>query len=763
MNLWRDRGYAAALVALGGLGAALCFVPLFGLLGYESAAATGVVAGLAAAVLTARALGGWARGPLDEQMGGRAQRLFVRLLGRHLTLIVPPALLLALNALRVPNCDMLIGLGFWALIPTGAVLMGQLCGWVASAITARPVARVMLAVGLLVANALAMGLHLALQPPITGHQWLIGYMSGSIYDEALSIPASLIWYRVENAALALATIWGLEAWRRRRAGAATPRRFAALAGAAGLIFGGMFATEQRVGVRVVRAMIAEELGGRLETEHFVIYYPRQRDFVGQLDELAADHEFRYAEMQAFFGTDPVARRGRKVRSFVYPDREAKGRLMGGRRTLVAKIWLREIHILWRGFGDHLLAHELAHVFTEPFGAGPLRLSMQNGVGVNMGLVEGAATAADWPASELTPHEASAAMRRLELAPDIRGLVGASGFWTQSSGRAYTLMGSFVRHLIDTRGIARFRRVYADGDFQAAYDRPAGELVGEWEAFLDEIELTDEQLQVARYRYERPSIFGKVCARTVAELRRRAELAAEAGQIDQARALYDQIVAFDPDNVRYQRARARLLMRAGQLEDALEALDGLLADEQLPPAQRASLEHLRGDVHWQRGRLDLARRAYVSCEVIGVPDAARRMLQLKQQALSPARAEVASLARTYLLEEPAPPISLYFPMLWAHQRPTDALAAYLVGRRLWGARRWTEARAELERAAALGLPTEALRQENQRLLGAALYHVGQLDRAASIFEGLAESDLSRIKTGAREWSARIAWRRAQEAE
>ncbi|MFB6262007.1 MAG: hypothetical protein ABEL76_00085, partial [Bradymonadaceae bacterium] len=63
--VWPTRAHRVYAVALTVLGAALCFVPLFDRIGYESAAAVGVVAGLFAPYLTLRAIdSGTVPGPL---------------------------------------------------------------------------------------------------------------------------------------------------------------------------------------------------------------------------------------------------------------------------------------------------------------------------------------------------------------------------------------------------------------------------------------------------------------------------------------------------------------------------------------------------------------------------------------------------------------------------------------------------------------------------------------------------------------------------
>ena len=740
---------ALALCALTGV--LLCFLPLFEIIGYESGAAVGVVCGVCAALLTTGLFPLGGRGPLEVR--GDGPLLFIRAFGRHLLLALPPLLFLGLNLFRVPACDVAMGVGFWILIVPFSILMGQAVGWAASAARGR-MGRLVWVLVLLGGNGVAFGLHIALHPPIRGHQWLIGYFSGSIYDEALTLPPSLLWYRITGVFLVGALVWGAEWIRRGR----TSRRLAALALSCLVVWVGATALEEEMGVRISRDTIAEKLGGVTETEHFVIHFPLTTATMTQLDLLEQDHEFRYAEMKDFFGTDPVALHGEKIHSFVYPDNEVKGRLMGARRTLIAKIWLREMHITWAGYGHHLLAHELAHIFTEPFAAGPLRLSMQHGIGANMGLVEGVATAADWPADELTPHEAAQAMRLLGIAPDIRGLVGASGFWTQASGKAYTLMGSFVRFLIEVHGIDRFKQVYSGGDFLGVYGLPADRLVKEWEDFLEGIEVGEREMELARYRYTRPSIFGKVCARAVAELRRKAELAAAAGDVERARTYFDEILSYDPENIAYRLAQAKLLAWAQDVGGASEAIDQLLEDapSDLSPSLLAAALHTKADLAWRSDDHTEAASLYTECEMLGVGDDTMRALVVKRRSLSlppPSRA----LARRYLLESPPEATLLYYPMAWRVHDPSDALAAYLVGRKLWIEGEWEHAASVLEESATYGLDEPILSMELMYMRATTAYHLGDDATAHTLFTNLAEEGSSRLQTLSMEWLARLSWR------
>lgn len=748
------------------LGAVICFVPLFNVLGYESSLLTAAVAGFVSLGLSERALAQAARRPLDPQWSGAARWYWETLLKR-LLLALPGFVLLLLNALRVPSCDLVTGAALWALGPVFAIFMGHSLAWALAAPLQGSLKRLLLGVGLVLINALLMGLHIALEPPITGHQWFIGYLSGSIYDEALSVPASLLYYRGTLATGVLGVIWGLEAARLKRAASASAaagsswRLWALLATTLLLSWALMYSQRQRFGVELDRETIAARLGGKIETEHFVIYHGQSQDLTSQAALLAEDHEFRYAQMKRFFGTDPVALHGRKVRSFVYQDRAQKGALMGASRTLIAKIWLREMHITWSGYGDHLLAHELAHIFTEPFGRGPLRLSARFLVGVNMGLVEGVATAADDPPGELSLHEASAMMRALKIAPDIRKLLGAEGFWGQSSAKAYTLMGSFVRFLVDTYGMDKFKAAYGAGSFEQVYGEPIDVLVGRWEQLVDSLPVVTQEraIALAKFRYTRSSIFGKVCARAQAQLRDQAFDAAAAGALGAAIRGLEQLIANDPVGaLQDEISLASLLLRAQRYDQAKRLISGLLQDpqERLSPVQRAQLTQLEADMAWLEGRYQDADTAYTRCLALGVPDEARRLLLVKRQSLTKAEAERA-IARDYLVERHDQPLAQLLPVLWSSRAPEDPLAAYLTGRLLFGGGRFQDARPYMERARA-ELKEVELVEESALMLAQILTHQGELDKAHELLLTLHAAQGARVRALAAEWSERVAFKR-----
>ena len=386
---------------------------------------------------------------------------------------------------------------------------------------------------------------MALQPDITAYDTFFGYFAGSIYDESL-----IGFSRTSGTA-------------QRALRAARPRPARTAADPAASIAASWSWPRSAVGIAqrgdlgLVDARLRGGGAGRVrQTEHFDLYYDASHFDAERLAQLVYDHEARHAELAEFWGHEP----DRRLRSYVYGDRDEKGRLMGGRRTLVAKIWLGEMHITWSGVGNTLLAHEMAHLFLKEDGTGPLDLSTAFGVVPLMAMVEGAATAAGWGGGEWDEHTWSAAMQREGVADDLADILGPFGFWSKYSHRAYTLTGSFVRYLIDTRGAEPFREAYGHGDFEGVYGESLDALTDEWEAWLAELELAEEVQTTARWHFDRPSIFGRRCARSIATRMDAGDVFVRQGRREEAIRCFEDVVVDDPTNVRLRLDVARRLVR-----------------------------------------------------------------------------------------------------------------------------------------------------------------------------------------------------------
>ncbi len=747
----------------------LCFLPLTSLLGYEASAAMGVVLGIASMRLTTLELR-TALKSSSSAFGSTSNRVdpvqhplawWLSRLGPRLLLTVPPAVVLLLNALRVKNCDPLGGVVFWALIPMVSVLFGHALVLVTTRLTGSARAGLLLGLGVVGFDTLWFFVRLVVQPPITGVHTLFGYFAGSIYDEALSIPRPLLWYRllvVLGSVTGVLLLEAAERWKQGRSRRETLWALAAFGGASLFIAG----QAESIGFWLEREDIAEELGASVESEHFVLHYDPAALSAEEIDAMVADHEYRYAELMVFFDENPIRDAGRPLHSFVYPGREAQQRLFGSRNTFVARPWTYEMHIRWSKPGDTAVAHELAHLFTAPFGGGPLSLATDGGLFVHLGLVEGIALAADWPPSELTPHEAAAAMRTLEIAPDLRMLFEPSGFWSQPSGKAYTLMGSFVRWLVDTRGIDKFKEVYAYGDWEGVYGTTTDALVSDWETFVDTYNIDDSRLELARFKYSRNTIFKKVCARSIAELRRQSNNAERRGDHERALELQREILSFQKGTPEPGLEIARLLVELERWDEATAAADELLAREgprALKPKTRAEVEELRADILWRAGRRADAAKGYENCLGWGLSDSERRTLGLKLRGTTTDDDVEGAFVFQYLFETTGRTSLLWTALQWQAAAPEDPLVRYLIGFQLSAAKLQAAAIPYLEGPPGT-LASRELDEQRQILWARALQDAQRFDEALAVWIRLFNAHSSRVRLLAVEGADRVRYEMGQ---
>jgi predicted negative regulator of RcsB-dependent stress response len=235
----------------------------------------------------------------------------------------------------------------------------------------------------------------------------------------------------------------------------------------------------------------------------------------------------------------------------------------------------------------------------------------------------------------------------------------TGFWSRSGDTVYTLSGSFIRWLIETRGAARFLEVYRSGDPVAAYGADWAALERDWRAFLASYPLTAEELDAASFRFDRPSVFEKRCARTIASRFEEASSKLSQGADAEAARCLEQILADDPSNLLYKMRVAGLLRRAGSVQRAEALTLEVAGDERATRAQRGDAKRSAGDLAWARGETAKAQRLFEEALSLTPGSGGRRALGVRLQALAEAaeRPMAAEAIRRYLgAEGPALAIS-----------------------------------------------------------------------------------------------------------
>lgn len=745
----RTLGWA---LVFGAAGVALCFVPLFDLVGYELAFAVGILSALSGAHLGAQVTFEARRDMPRSQAAaaeGQPLRTVVGLWAQAATRVwllgLLPLGLVTLNALRVRNCDYPGGLVWHLVLPVTTGAVSAAAGVVAGLVRPfrRRIAPTLLALGVVLASLVWSGYRFYAAPAIFAYDPFGGYFPGTLYDEAVAIGAPLLWARLYHlaaalAALALSALF-LDGRLALSLGAARRRTGeAALAAATLAVALGLWSLGPRAGFRLDAADVAARLGAVHETEHFVLHYSADGPWAKDLALHALDFEYQHARLAALLGVEPDG----KVHAFLFDSAQQKASLMGAANTFIAKPWRREIYLQAEGWPHPVMDHELAHVFAGRLGD-PIFGVARSGARVNVGLIEGIAVAAAWHGAPMTPHQLVKAMREGQIEPPLERVLGLS-FLGLNAGQAYNVAGSFCRFLLDKHGPKPlgevFRRAGVAAAWRDAYGVPFETLRAEWSQMIDAVEVPAREAAVMRERLARPSVFHKVCAHELALRREAARKALAAG--DRARALraLEAVCEGDPDDPAHVAEVMEAAWAAERQAQAAQAAERLLAHPKRTAALEARAHALLGDLALARGAVEEAARRYALAEALPLDEGTARLIAVKRLATAEPPGPIADGLRRFLAapraaRDAALDLLGVAELVRLEPRP---LFHYLYARQLEPRGRFAEAAQALARAleAPDGLPDARFRREALRLRGKALFRAGRYADAQAAFEALA---------------------------
>jgi tetratricopeptide (TPR) repeat protein len=514
----------------------------------------------------------------------------------------------AVPMLWAPNCAYGTGLLFFALFPGVTLVFAVAVATFLTRLSDRRRIRLAGLVGTgLIVSLVGPLYDLGFHPQFYTYNHVFGGVLGPIYDEQLAVRPGLFVFRGLTLLWAGA-LFGSAHW----IGGGRPSRWvraATLACLAAII--GIYVFPARAGINTTHAHLQQHLGGHHRTAHVDLYYDPEAMGEKEAQTLAADLESDYRRMAGLLNVE--ASEVGRVAAYIYPSPHVKGRLTGARRTSVSPVWLArsQLHLLRDRF-EASASHELAHVFSRPFGLPVLNASWA------VGLVEGWAVALEEPAGQLAPDDLVAVSAEtgtktsLEARADgIARMLSPWGFWTGRGAVSYATMGSFVSHLLDTYGAEPLKRVYARADFKAAYGKSVTVLAREWAGSLrQQSAVSVAARDLVQRQFTRPSLFETTCPHYVPAYRRKAQEARRVlaeGDTSRAVRLWKESVAQEPRFVASHTELARVYLATGRLAEAADVL-GALLDRIDPPHPPAALIRL-ADVRGRQGRARTADSLY----------------------------------------------------------------------------------------------------------------------------------------------------------
>lgn len=758
---------------VGALAGALSLVPVMGTLGYFSALLFAPVFTALGVLVGVEGVREWRASPRTGDAGTLLWSLWARAIGELAPLLGIALAVLAVGTLWNRNCDPGEGLRFFLAGPVVSAGLGLTSGTVGAVLSRGRLAQ--LALGFAApAGCLALSLwRLWADPVVFAFDPFWGWFAGGIYDESVAVGSRYLWYRAYNLAVAAGCWLSLRALldgpgaRLALRVADGPDRLR-LAVAVTLLGVGLFVGVQ--GDRWRFTATVESLGRELSltrtTEHFVIHYaPRGRTAL-EIDDVAIEHEFAWAQLRGQLGVEPAY----PVHSFVFNSPDHKRGLFGAGEVEVSLPWKGHIYLHHLPFPHEPLHHELAHTFGSAFGDPVTGLS-RRGLQLSPALIEGLANAlAPREAFGLDLHDQAAALDRLERRPPLADIMGV-GFWRSASTHAYTAAGSFVAWLFETRGVEPVMAVYRTaGDFPGAFGRPLAELEAEWLAFLRARPLRDSDVEALRQRFAQRSIFRRPCAHRVAQLRRDAARAKATGDDAGVVATMRTLCEVEPDRPEHRIGLASVLAELEDWPAAAAELEIAAAMPELTHALSAAIEERRGDLALLAGDGAAARSHYDAAVRYSVRDVQLRTLQIKRAAAEDPRAARPVVDYFQPVDEEtgtAKVVRRLFAAVRLSDTPGwEAIGDYLVGRQLLGYGQSLDAATRLRAAVAPGpgrahLPTPELARAARIALVNALVRTREFDEANAVLEPLLQATdaSSGERLEAVGWAARIAFFRA----
>jgi hypothetical protein len=671
-------GIAIALLA------AVGFLPQFGGPGYESALAGGLILPSVAAIATALLVATRSLTTDNRQLTPLSA------LGRGVAygtvLALTGAAIATLHGLRAGFCDAPLGYELWATGPGPGAVMGGAWGAAAGLIALRFRRRRLAAVLLALLGPLggvAIGLwRFYTSPMVFGFDPFVGYFAGPLYDTVVDPGSRLLSYRFGS----LSTLLGVSVLAHHLELDQRARLVLVSRGRPGLVAAGALAlgvslaitlSGPRLGHYHTTRSIEEGLGRTLTVQRCQVVYSAviPKPDAERVGRECAGH---LPELEHYFAVQAPGH----VKVFLFASDAEKGAYMGATHTYIAKPWRDEIYIQAAGFPHPTLGHELAHVVAGRLARGPFRVAGPLGGWIpDPGRIEGYAVAASpGEDDDFTLLEWSRAMLDMQLLPDLRS-VFRLGFLAKSHSTAYTVAGAFVSWLHDHYGRESLFGWYHGGTLESATGKSLATLEREFRADLAKLTLRPELSAMAKARFDRPSIFGRVCPRRIDRDLGLADARLGAGDTRGAREAFQTLLRLEPANTRARFGLVQCDVRDGELARAVERYQALANDPRLSVLERASVLEARGDVLVMAGRGEDAVKTYAEVRKLDADEDRQRTLEVKvHTALAPPTSGV----RALLIGDPktGPSWDEAAPLLGAEAAAGDPLAQYLVGRNLW---------------------------------------------------------------------------------
>ncbi len=564
------RHYLKILLPLA-LGSLLLLFPLLKDLHFESAFLASIIGCFLSAIALAKTK--------DE---GRSFRLAIGIMGYIYIIAVP----LFISSL-ITGCLTFDGFAFWILLPTPSVFFGASIGRLCRTMNL-PAPALFSFFILLVCSLGVWMIEFFTLPQVYFFNHVWGTWPGPIYDEALQVSESLLFFRWITI-LWIILLWILPNWSET-----SQNKIVTFLALGCLLFS--YLNLDEMGVITPRETLKSELSAQYQSEHFDLYFDKGNFTDQEMEYWALRHEFHFKQIIDILGIDWPA--GKKIEIYIYANAWQKKKLVGAKFTSYVPIWLDQdqLHIAKQHL-DGVLKHEMVHVISKQFGN-----SLFNG-SWSIGMIEGIAEAiAKDASSESTLDQIISAESSYPSPKQMKSALSNSGFYSSASSISYTTAGSFVQFLLNNYPVENFKKAYPTNDFENSYPVSFDELVDGWHQHLKTVEIDSVDRQISEFIFSRRSLFQKHCPHALTkEQQLWDEYNFHVSNQDSAKALktIEQLYELSPDNKLIKRDWLKEQLLHRKYATALYAFDA--SDTIL------SLQTLNADALFLNGDISSAQK------------------------------------------------------------------------------------------------------------------------------------------------------------
>ncbi len=485
------------------------------------------------------------------------------------------------------GCLSFDGIGFWLFIPGPSIFLGQAIGRLIREFRL-PFPRTL---SVMVITTIALGVWIVeffTLPQVYFFNHIWGIWPGPIYDEAVRLDGSLIFFRWITL-LWILLLWVLPEWNR-----SSQNKLLLSLVIPSLLLSYLNLVE--MGIVTPREHLKSVLSGHIQTPHIDLYYDPVAFPPDEARYWALRHEFHFQQITGLLNIEWPE--GRKIESYLYGNPWQKKELVGAKFTSYVPIWLEQdqLHIARQQL-EGVLKHELVHVISKQFGNQLFHGSW------SIGMIEGLAEAIAKDASpQSTLEQIIAAEPPYPTHEEMRRAFSNTGFYGNASSISYTTAGAFTEFLLSEYSPESFKSAYPDLDFQKAYGVPFDTLVSRWKESLPPVKVDSVDRQISEFIFAQRSLFQRSCPHSVSrplqlwdDYLYHEALGDSSRSLESIKTLY----TLDPTNPLVKREWSTLMLKSGTYRPVYEAITE--SDSSL------TLQLIKGDALILDGRRKAAER------------------------------------------------------------------------------------------------------------------------------------------------------------